>query len=259
MFEVSKLLVGHVEHRRVTPNFHRLRYKVFSLLLDLDNLERADRASFLFSINKWNALSLHTKDMADGQSDNLARFVREMMAERLPELQFTSVWLQTYPRVFGYVFNPLSVYFCLDGERIVAAIYEVSNTFGGRIHYVQKVTDLGVEPVQKSMVVSPFNPANGKYGFSLKADNEEICIGVALKQNKRPVLKTWFRAKPVALTSYQMVKLLFGIPLMTAKVIIAIHYEALKLWLKGLRTPRQLEKLGRFTPKLETLEKNERA
>ena len=109
------------------------------------------------------------------------------------------------------------------------------------------------------MIVSPFNPSTGKYTFSLKSDIDELCIGVALKENTKPVLKTWFRAKPLPITNWNATKLLIGIPLMTLKVISAIHLEALKLWLKGMRTPRQLRRKNGFHQNSETFNEQERA
>lgn len=240
MFEQHALLVGKVEHRRIRPVEHRLAYNVFSILVNLEELGELDKCSRFLSINKPNVLSFRTADLADGEQSDLSAFANSLVSAKHPEIKVSEIWLQTYPRVFGYVFNPLSVYVCLNNKKnIVAAIYEVSNTFGERIHYVQKVTNGRVNSAQKNMLVSPFNQKSGDYGFSLLAHEDDFTIGVSLRQKKRSLLKTWFRAKQRPISNFQVLSLTLKIPFLTLKVIVAIHYEALKLWLKGLRPPRK--------------------
>lgn len=248
MFERHAILVGKVEHRRLQPVAHRLTYNVFSVLVNLEELDEVDKCARFLSVNSSNLLSLWTADLADGNQTDLASFAKLLVSEKYPEIEVSEVWLQTYPRVLGYVFNPLSVYFCLDHEKkIVAAIYEVSNTFGERIHYVQRVRNGQVDRAQKQMLVSPFNEKTGEYGFSLLADEDDITIGVSLRQKNLPVVKTWTKAIQRSISDYQIISLMLKIPLFTLKVIIAIHYEALKLWIKGLRPPKKSKAFSRAT------------
>lgn len=238
MFTRNALMPGKVEHRRVAQVEHRLDYRVLSLLVNLDRLEQLESNLRLFSVNRPNLFSLNYKDLGDGDETDLAGFARGLVKQKFPDLIVKEVWLQTYPRVLGYVFNPLSVYFCLDEKKqLRAAIFEVSNTFGEHTHYVQKVVEGKVEPARKSMLVSPFNTTSGSYGFTIHRYSDELTIGVSLRERKLPILKTWFRAREVEFTDMGLLKQFLRLPLMTHKVIVSIHYEALKLWLKGLRTP----------------------
>ncbi len=232
------LLIGHVEHRRIAKVGHKLNYRVFSVLVNLDKLAELDRGLRLFSVNRRNLLSLNTTDLADGKQSCLSTFAKELVRSHLPDTLVHEVWLQTYPRVLGFVFNPLSVYFCLDASgQVVANIYEVSNTFGGRVHYVQAVKNGKIEPASKTMLVSPFNGTRGRYSFSMRFVEDQLAIGVALREKGKPVLKTWYRARQARLTDRGLLKEFFLVPLLAFKVVGAIHFEALKLWLKGLRPP----------------------
>lgn len=240
MGPAPQLLTGAVVHQRVHPLRHRLRYRVFSVLVDLDQIESAASVCRLFSHNRWNLLSLHDSDLADGQQHDLAGHARRLVAAKHPELAIDRVLLLTYPRVLGYVFNPLSVYFCLNrNDDLAAVIYEVSNTFGERISYVCRVADGHVDPADKRMLVSPFNEKNGAYGFRVAIDDREITVGVSLKHNAKPLLNTWYRAKRRPLTDARIAFATLTVPFMTLKVIAAIHLEAGKLWLKGLRPPKR--------------------
>ena len=257
MFQQHSLLVGKVEHRRIYPVTHQLAYRVFSILVNLEQLEELDTCSRLFSVNRKNLLSLFTSDLADRKQEDLSAFARRLLHKRHPEIQVNEVWLQTYPRVFGYAFNPLSVYLCLDAQKnIVALIYEVSNTFGERIHYVQSMEDGQPGQAQKQMLVSPFNERKGQYGFSLLSCDDVITIGVSLRQEGIPTLKTWFKAKSRQFSDLQILSLVASIPFMTMKVIVAIHYQAGKLWLKGLRPPKE-NKTGSYSASTHMLPKKE--
>lgn len=239
-FPNSSLFQGTVSHQRITPIRHKLSYSVFSLLIDLNQIEEFSSKSFLFSYNKWNLLSLFTKDYGDGKQQELAEFATHLLKTELPNIKFEYIMLLTYPRVLGYVFNPLSVYVFLDSMRQpVAAIYEVSNTFSGRTNYVCKIEDKLIDQAEKDMVVSPFNGTHGRYSFRLKFDNENISIGVALRENDVPIINTWYNCSRTSTNDFKIIWLLVKKPFMTFKVIAGIHFEAAKLWLKGLRPPKR--------------------
>lgn len=237
------LYVGTVVHRRVSPVKHRLRYRVFSVLADLDDIGGLARRCRLFSHNRWNALSLYDRDHADGATPDLAWFVRDLVNRRLgfvPE----RVFMLTFPRVFGYVFNPLTSYFCFNRDGLAAAVYEVNNTFGGRTHYVCSIDTTDGETATasagKRLLVSPFNGEHGRYGFRLRFSGESITQGVALKEAGKPIVNTSYAASHVEATDFNIVGLLTRFPFMTLKVVGGIHVEAARLWLKGLRPPRPL-------------------
>lgn len=232
------MLSGEVVHKRVFPIRHKLKYGTFSILLDLDNTAGVCENCRLFSYNSWNVLSFFDKDHADGTQENLAQYARTLVSEELDIQQIGKVFLMTYPRVFGYVFNPLSVYFChAPDSECVALIFEVSNTFGGRKTYVQRIEGTRIEHARKQLVVSPFNGNAGEYTFRADQSGEFLTIGVTLRERETPVLNTWYKVKCVGFTDWHILRLSISRPLMTMKVIAAIHFEALKLWLKGLRFP----------------------
>ncbi|MEQ1647423.1 MAG: DUF1365 domain-containing protein, partial [Hyphomicrobiaceae bacterium] len=141
-------------------------------------------------------------------------------------------------RLFGYVFNPLSVYFCKDStDQIGAVIYEVSNTMGERKSYVIPVLTSGdaiSQSCQKELYVSPFTASAGQYGFHALPPGERVVIGVNFRENGLPILKTHFRGRRRPITDMAIADLVLRYPLMTMKVMTAIHLEALKLWLKGV-------------------------
>jgi Protein of unknown function (DUF1365) len=146
------LYVGEVMHARLKPMGHRFSYRVMSLLIDLDRLADADRQSPLFGVNRAALYSFHEADHGRRDGSSLRAYAQGCAAARGIDLTGGQVLLLCYPRLFGYTFNPLSVYFCYraDGE-LVLLIYEVRNTFGDIHPYVLPVTpgeisDAGVRP-----------------------------------------------------------------------------------------------------------------
>lgn len=238
MFPETSLFRGVVAHQRVMPVRHKLRYHVFSLLIDLDKLAEFTNQHRFFSHNRWNLLSLHDRDHGDGRQEDLAGYARNLLGKHLPQVNCEKVMLLTYPRVFGYVFNPLSVYIFLDADRQpIAVIYEVSNTFAGRTNYVSEIRNGRIDQAEKHMIVSPFNGERGTYSFRLKHGEDALSIGVALRENNKAILNTWYNCRKIKTGDFQILKLVVSVPFMTLKVMAGIHFEAAKLWLKGLRPP----------------------
>ena len=133
----STLYVGSVMHRRLRPRRHRLRYRVFWMLLDLDEIDRLPHIFRLFSRNRFNAVSFHDTDHGDGGATPLRAQVERHLAAAGIALDGGAIRLLCMPRIFGYGFNPLSVYFCYERNGLLAAIlYEVHNTFGERHSYL---------------------------------------------------------------------------------------------------------------------------
>ncbi|MEM7426044.1 MAG: DUF1365 domain-containing protein [Pseudomonadota bacterium] len=233
----SRLCWGTVVHRRYRPKHHELRYKVFSLLLDLDELTAADASLRLFSVNRSNLVSFRERDHGEGSAAGLKADILQRAARQGAEV--SQVLMLCYPRVFGYAFNPLTVYYCYGTcGRMTAIVYQVNNTFGGRQFYTLSVTadDRAVaQACDKKMYVSPFNAVEGGYEFHVSPPGETLAVGVNLRVDGRPVLKAYHTASTEPLTDASLARALAAMPLMTFKVIAAIHFEALKLWLKGLR------------------------
>lgn len=233
----SALYEGVVVHKRMRPVQHALRYHVFSLLLDCDELDQLDRRLRLFSYNRFNVLSLHDRDHGDGSA--LRGYLRRVAAHSGQEID--RFLMLCYPRVLGYGFNPVTVYFGLAADgRLKLVIYEVNNTFGERKSYVIPVpeddaTGIVSQGCCKSFYVSPFNAVDGRYKFHLTPLGDEVTIGVALENDQGPVLKAYFRGSRSILSDASLLGALLRTGWLSVKVVAAIHFEALKLWLKGLR------------------------
>lgn len=235
----ARLCDGLVVHRRYRPTLHSLHYRVFSLLLDLDDVEAISRRLKLFSFNGPNLFSVQEKDHGDGAVEGLKRCILNKVTARYPDAEITRVAMLCFPRVLGYVFNPLTVYYCYGEEDELAAIvYEVNNTFGDRHHYVlQADADAGktlAQACSKKMYVSPFNAVDGDYEFHVSPPRETLAVGVNLRVDGAPVLKAYLSAKTGTLSDRTLLWAFARMPAMTFKVIAGIHWEALLLWLKGL-------------------------
>ncbi|MBI1383874.1 MAG: DUF1365 family protein [Rhizobiales bacterium] len=247
---MAAVYVGEVVHKRLRPRPHALSYGVFTLLLDLDRLDEIASGCRLFSVNRPNLIAFHERDHADGSADGeprsrrLADVVREAMRNEGIETGDCRILALCYPRVLGYVFNPITTYFAVDAAgRVIATAYEVSNTFGERTTYVL-AADAGpdgrlYQACQKRLYVSPFNEAHGRYTFHVEAPGERVVVGVLLRDGAGPLLKAHFAGDRRPLTDRVLLALLVRRPLMTLKVMAAIHWEALRLWLKGMKLVRR--------------------
>lgn len=234
----SSIYAGTVVHKRLAPERHAFTYRVFSLCLDVDEIDRLDAQLRLFSRNRFNLLSLRDSDLGEPGAEPVAAKARRLLVAADLERFGAKIELVCYPRLLGYVFNPLSVYFCRDSRHALGAIiYEVTNTFGERKSYVIPAPggDGSVhQSCEKQLYVSPFTGASGSYGFHAIAPCERIVIGVNFREGGRPVLKTHFSGERLALTDRSIAALVARHPLMTLKVFGAIHVEAARLWKKGV-------------------------
>ncbi len=236
---------GSVMHRRLRPKPHYLRYRMFYLLLDLDELQSLGRLRLL-GIERRAIMSFRARDHGDGRGD-LKAWAGGQLARAGLQFPLGRVQLFTLPRIFGYVFNPISVFFCHDHAGVLrATIYEVSNTFGSRHAYVLPVA--GNDRVirqhcTKALFVSPFNDMSGGYRFSLLPPGARVALGIDQFDAGGSVLRAAFTGQRVGLSDAALLKLLLIYPLLTIQVIAGIHWEALKVWWKGV--PLQLEKRPR--------------
>lgn len=238
----SALYAGHVVHARHRPHAHKMRYRVFSLLLDLDELPLLDKGLRLFGYNRRALMSFHDRDHGIGETGGLKRWVARHLdganvgvaEDRL------RVDMLCYPRMFGYVFNPLTVYFCHDrgdDDRLVAILYEVCNTFHERHTYIipaQSGEDGTVSHAcAKEMYVSPFVPMNCTYEFRIRPPTDTVLVSINEKDGQGDLLFASFAGKRSTLGGNALMKALLSYPLMTLKIMGAIHWEALLLWAKG--------------------------
>lgn len=244
----NALYSGDVVHKRLRPCRHALRYTVFSLLLDCSALEQTARGLRLFSYNRFNLFSVHDRDHTDGAS--LSDYLENIANDAGTGGRITRFMMLSYPRVLGYVFNPLTVYFGLDADdQVVLTIYEVRNTFGGLQTYVlpARPDENGfiAQRCDKEFYVSPFNAVEGCYHFHATPLGKHFTIGVALETDDGPLLKTHFRGQRQSLTDRNLIRCLVRTGWLTLKVTAGIHFEALKLYLKGLRIVPRGKAAGR--------------
>ena len=242
----SGIYCGHVLHHRLSPKRHRFVYRVFSLCLDLDELPRLHRKLRWLSVNRFNLFSFHEKDHGTGRQGLKSQISGLLNARGYPEAT-AKIQLLCYPRILGYVFNPLSVYFCYDAAgQLRVVIYEVTNTFGERHSYLLPVNaqspDSWVkQQSDKRMYVSPFMPMATRYRFRILPPNETR-TAVCIQQDQREVdsreahrLFASFTGRRRPLDNRSLLTVFLLYPLMTLKVIAGIHWEALRLWRKGLK------------------------
>jgi len=239
MMPFSQIYTGTVVHKRLRPKVHALSYGVFSLLLDLDRLDETAATTRLFSHNRFNVLSFHDRDHGPGDGTLAADHAREVFSAAGIDTHGHQLLLLAYPRVFGYVFNPLSVYYALSPAGAISGlIYEVNNTWGERRSYVMRAGEahgrLYGQSARKDLHVSPFAAAAGRYGFRVTVPGDDLLVGVQLSDPDGALLKTHFKGRAEAWSDRRLLGLLFRYPLLTLKIISAIHVEALKLWLKGV-------------------------
>jgi len=238
----AALYVGDVMHARLKPMGHRFSYRVMSLLIDLDRLADADRQSPLFCVNRAALYSFHEADHGKRDGSSLRAYAQRCAAERGIDLTGGRVLLLCYPRLLGYTFNPLSVYFCYraDGE-LALLIYEVRNTFGDIHPYVLpvrsgEISDAGVRQRQdKLFYVSPFIEMAMRYHFRVLPPGERVQLRILETDRDGPLLAATFNGSHRVLNTKELLRAFFALPLVTLKIMAAIHWEALRLWLKGAR------------------------
>jgi hypothetical protein len=240
----TAVYAGHVVHQRVAPRRHRFRYRVFALALDVDEIDQTAAKLRLFSRNSANIVSFHDRDHGPGDGVAVGDHARRLLAGAGLAAAGARITLLCYPRILGYVFNPLSVYFCrCADDSIGAVIYEVTNTFRERVSYVIPVRaspgELLTHVCRKTIYVSPFTRAEGRYGFHVRMAESDVVIGVDFRDAQGPVLNTHFRGVRFELNDRTLAAMLARHPLMTFKVISAIHLEAARIWLKGVSPVRR--------------------
>ncbi len=238
----AALYFGKVMHARLKPMGHRFNYRVMSLLIDLDRLDAADRQCSLFGVNRAALYSFNEADHGERDGSSLRAYAQRRAAEHGIDLTGGRVLLLCYPRLLGYTFNPLSVYFChrADGG-LALMIYEVRNTFGDIHAYVlpvkpAQISDAGIrQQHDKLFYVSPFIDMAMRYYFRVMPPAEGVKLRILETDRAGPLLAATFNGRRRALTTPALLWSVFSLPLVTLKITAAIHWEALRLWLKGAR------------------------
>lgn len=236
----SCLYSGTVMHRRFKPRMHKLSYRVFWTLLDLDELPRLDRTLRLFSQERFNLFGFYNSDHGDGSSQPLREQIEGHLAAAGLASEGGAIHLLCMPRILGFVFNPISVYYCYDrNDALAALIYEVHNTFGQRHSYLipvdSKQDELVEQKCLKAFYVSPFVDMNIAYAFRVQPPTERIALTIEGSDAQGPVIVASLAGIRRSLTDAVLLGAFFSFPFMTFKVVAGIHWEALKLWVKGMR------------------------
>ncbi len=240
--EPASLYPGKVMHARLKPVGHRFVYRVLNLMIDLDRLAEADRLSPLFGVNRRALYSFHERDHGPRDCTSLAAHVRAAAKPLGIDLAGGKILLLCYPRLLGYAFNPLSIYYCHRADGTLAlVIYEVRNTFGEHHSYFCAVRPNESGPAglrqshEKRFRVSPFIDMQMRYHFRLNAPGDAVRVRILETDRDGPLLSATFQGRRQALTTTHLLVAFFALPLVTLKVVGGIHYEAARLWLKGLR------------------------
>jgi uncharacterized protein len=237
----SALYPGIVTHLRMKPRVHRLSYRIYSLLLDLDELDSLNGRLRCFSVDRFNLFSFYPKDRGDGTGRDLKGQIERAMQTAGVEPDGGRVMLLTMPRLLGFAFNPLSVFFCyrLDGQ-LAAILWEVDNTFRQRHAYMIPVETIDgegeiVQNCDKAFYVSPFMDMNLYYEFRVRAPAETLSISIETSDAAGSVMTARHLARRWELTDSTLLRAFFAIPFLNLRVIGGIYWEALKIWLKRVR------------------------
>ena len=235
----SAIYNGKVIHKRFKPKVHYFRYNVFSLLIDLSELEIIDKEISFFSLNKFNLISFYEKDHGERDGSSLINWVNKNLEKNNIPTQDIKIKILCYPRILGFVFNPLSVFYVYNLQnKLISILYEVKNTFGEQHTYIFKITkdeNLVQNKCAKKFHVSPFIEMDCNYFFRLLKPGDKISVIIDQYDKEDKILFASQDGIRTDFNSKELIKSYLKHPLMTFKIIIAIHYEAFKLWLKGIK------------------------
>lgn len=235
----SALYAGGVVHQRLRPVRHRLRYAVFYLLIDLDELPDLAARLKLFAFDRFGLFAFHQRDHGGQQTGQLRAWVERHVRDAGLTDRLGDIRILCMPRILGYAFNPISVYFCYaQGGGLVAMLYEVRNTFGERHSYlipVRAQNETVRQACDKQFYVSPFMPMELAYRFRVELPGDTIRLGINAADSEGVVIATAFSGRREVLSDSVLLRHFLRMPLLGAKIVAAIHWEAAKLWLRGLR------------------------
>ncbi len=237
----SCIYEGRVRHRRFTPVAHAFDYRLFFMYLDLDEAPALFSRRWFWSVGRRALAWLKREDHLGDPAQPLADAVRDLVAERTGRRPAGPIRLLTHLRYFGYCFNPVSFYYCFDatGERLETIVAEVNNTPWGEQHcYVlsgaEAVGDAGIRryALGKQMHVSPFMPMDIDYDWRFSEPGPALSVHMQNLRDGAKLFDATLALTRTEITGASLARVLVTYPWMTARVIFAIHWQALKLWLK---------------------------
>ena len=234
---------GIVTHRRFKPKRHFFYYKTFSVLFDLDELNEIEKNFLVFSLNKFNIFSFYNKDHGDRDGSDLKSWVIKTLKKFNFDFKISKIKLLCFPRILGYVFNPLSIFYCYDKDsKLRVILYEVKNTFNEQHTYIFPVKSKNkiiTQSCNKKFYVSPFIKMETYYNFRLSEPKETLSVYIKQTDQEGMLLTACQIGTKENISTRNLLLNFFKHPMMTIKIIIAIHFEALKLWKKGVKLIRK--------------------
>ena len=235
----SCIYSGLITHKRFKPKKHFFTYRTFSLLIDLNEIEDVEKNIKFFSYNKFNILSFYNIDHGPRDGSSLRKWVKKILSRAKININGVKIKLVCFPRFVGYVFNPLSIFYCYDkNSKLKAVLYEVKNTFNEQHTYVfrsKPSSNLILHKCNKKFYVSPFISMKTFYNFRLSKPKNNINITIKQRDADGPLLVAHQTGKKLKLNNKNLIYQFLRHPLMSFKVIAAIHFEAFRLWVKGVK------------------------
>ena len=251
MIKDSSIYVGKVIHKRFKPKIHFFKYKIFSMLIDLSEIDLLNKSLKIFSYNKFNIVSFYDVDHGPRDGTSLRKWVIKNLVDNQINTEDIKIKLLCYPRIFGYVFNPLSVFFIYNKNlELISILYEVKNTFGEQHTYIFKTkgNDIFVKNTcKKKFHVSPFIEMNCTYFFKILKPGNKISLIIDQYNDEGKLLYASQDGIRVDLNNKNLILSYLKHPLMTFKIIAAIHFEAFKLWIKGIKFVKKKLKIKNNT------------
>ena len=239
MIKDSSIYIGNVIHKRFKPKIHFFKYKVFSILLDISEIDILDKSLKIFSYNKFNIVSFYDADHGPRDGTSIKEWVIKNLNDNRINTENIKIKLLCYPRIFGYVFNPLSVFFIYNkNSKLISISYEVKNTFGEQHTYIFKTKENEnyiKHTCKKKFHVSPFIEMDCTYFFKILKPSEKISVIIDQYDEEGKLLYASQDGDRIEFNNKNLVLSYLRHPFMTFKIIVAIHFEAFKLWTKGIK------------------------
>jgi DUF1365 family protein len=239
----SAIYTGWVRHRRHEPKSHAFRYTMFLLYLDLDELGYVFKGSWLWSTRRFALAWFRRKDHYGEPRTNLADSIRDLVNSETGSRPLGPIRLLTNLRYFGYCMNPVSFYYVFDADdtRVETVVAEIHNTPWGERHCYVLPRDASVDKPEKQLHafektfhVSPFMPMNQEYRWRLSDPNDRLFMHMENVQDGREIFDATMVLKQIELNKLNRARVLIRYPFMTGKVIAAIYWQALRLWMKRI-------------------------